>query len=126
MRTQQFIKTALILSLFGFISVEQSGATTPASKELKTNYVLDESNFEETDLVIEDWMSNDAFWNKTSDNNNSSSKTSTDEGKLNIEEWMNNDNYWMVKKTTMQDLDHEQVEKPLEISEWMISDNYWK
>ncbi len=126
MRTQQFIKTALILSFLGFTSMQQSGATTPANKELKASYIADESEFEEADLAIEEWMSNDAFWTNTSDKNNLPSNATTDEGKLKIEAWMSNDNYWKEQKTTSQKTTIDTVEKPLEISEWMISDNYWK
>jgi hypothetical protein len=126
MRTQQFIGTALILSSLSFIGVHQTVAATPASKELKTTYLVDDNMFVETDLTIEEWMVNDAFWATTTEKMNRKTNTMNDEENLNIEEWMSNDNYWEKAKGTSLKTDNETVEEPLEISDWMVSDNYWK
>jgi hypothetical protein len=70
--------------------------------------VMINEELNDNDLKVEDWMSNDNYWN-----------VKEQDKQLNVEDWMSNENYWGVNQEA------NVTDNPLTVESWMSSETYW-
>jgi hypothetical protein len=72
----------------------------------------------ETTLQLEEWMTNESFWNSNSVNiSNFGVET---EAKLELEDWMTSEENWNSSNNMV-----EETEAGMEIESWMTSEEAW-
>ncbi|MBN1926879.1 MAG: hypothetical protein JW798_13695 [Prolixibacteraceae bacterium] len=93
MKTQFILfVTAAIFSL-QFFGSNNFAATTVSSDASASNSIYTEA---EEELVIEDWMTNDALWGIAPENEFDFDSTVVGEEELVIEDWMTDDELWRL------------------------------
>jgi hypothetical protein len=91
----------------GFVAM-LSPANTMNSSNVEKMAVLANEELNDSELEVEDWMSNDNYW-----------RVNEQDEQLEVEDWMSNENYWGVKEQA------NFSDSPLTVENWMSSDVYW-
>lgn len=125
MRTHQIIKATLVSALIVFTSM-LTPAMAHRTHEFVTNRYMFEELFEE-ELIIEDWMTDNAYWNIPFEMENITieSDAEVETNNLTIEDWMTDNEYWLMDETDTMLLD-ENIDDELKICDWMTDRKLWK
>jgi len=105
--TVSIMNIANAQGIAGFVAMF-SPVNAMNSTNVEKMAVLVSEELNDSELNVEDWMSNDNYW-----------RVNEQDEQLEVEDWMSNENYWGVKEQA------DFSDSPLTVENWMSSDVYW-
>lgn len=119
MKTHLFISVILISFLIS-LSGNANAKNRPNSNEITLNATFTNSSDIENDLEIENWMTNEYFWDKQ-ELNSLLTETEVKED-LEIKDWMSSDIFFKIGKQP----ENDENSDTLSVQNWMTDNKLWR
>ena len=115
----QILSIAILFTFFIYNdarATETTNGTANLEADISLNDLSAENSFE-TDLAVEDWMTDDELWSNTQLDIDD---VVTVEMTMDLEPWMNDDEIFHIYQELLG------TEKELKVTDWMTNDHYWR